>query len=265
MRAGIAAKNPVIKFTKSALRIRNFVRYWRAFGFRASILIGMQRLKNPDLIEVPVKGLNNRVFFRARGSDMFCLISVLGRATPAVQKMISPRLIVDAGANAGYTTLLYSRLYPGCRIVSVEPEADNCKLFKKNCGKYDNIQLLEGALWVNSSYLQISNPTADSFSFQVAEPEDPRRATVKSYTVHDILKNSGESKIDILKLDIEGAEKCLFESEEAKEWIHFIDYMVVELHERLVPGCNKAFSELISHRRHSCSQSGEYVIVQFHK
>jgi hypothetical protein len=45
--------------------------------------------------------------------------------------------------------------------------------------------------------------------------------------------------IDILKIDIEGAEKEVFES--SSIWIGKIGIIMTELHESLRPGCKKAF------------------------
>jgi hypothetical protein len=47
------------------------------------------------------------------------------------------------------------------------------------------------------------------------------------------------TSIDILKIDIEGAEKEVFE--DSSLWIDKVDSLIVELHERMKPGCNRTF------------------------
>ena len=45
--------------------------------------------------------------------------------------------------------------------------------------------------------------------------------------------------IDILKIDIEGAEKEVFSDTSA--WIEKVDSIIIELHERMKPGCISSF------------------------
>ena len=48
--------------------------------------------------------------------------------------------------------------------------------------------------------------------------------------------------IDILKLDIEGAELEVFETSES--WIGKVGMLAVETHDRFRPGCSKAFERV---------------------
>ena len=47
------------------------------------------------------------------------------------------------------------------------------------------------------------------------------------------------ARVDVLKLDVEGAEKAIFEN--SKEWIASVAVIYAELHERLIPGTCRAF------------------------
>ena len=47
--------------------------------------------------------------------------------------------------------------------------------------------------------------------------------------------------IDILKIDIEGSEKEVFEA--SKTWIDKVTVVMAEVHDSLKPGCNQAFME----------------------
>ena len=64
-------------------------------------------------------------------------------------------------------------------------------------------------------------------------------------TVQDILAQSGAARIDLLKLDIEGAERELF-SDACEEWLPKVGTLVVELHDRYVPGCaERLYSHIV--------------------
>lgn len=60
-------------------------------------------------------------------------------------------------------------------------------------------------------------------------------------TVEDIMERFNLDRIDLLKVDIEGAEKEVFSDSDAVKWIDAVDAIEVELHDRFRPGCSRAF------------------------
>ncbi|MBV9452789.1 MAG: FkbM family methyltransferase, partial [Rubrobacter sp.] len=86
----------------------------------------------------------------------------------------SPQLIVDGGANVGYSSIYFAEKYPDTRIIAVEPNPENCALFRKNCSVYPNIELIQGALWTSTADLVIENPTAESWAFRVVDTSSSR-------------------------------------------------------------------------------------------
>jgi Methyltransferase FkbM domain len=58
-------------------------------------------------------------------------------------------------------------------------------------------------------------------------------------TIDMILQCYGIDRISLLKLDIEGAEPEVFRNSSA--WIDKVDSLIVELHERMKPGCNRSY------------------------
>ena len=65
--------------------------------------------------------------------------------------------------------------------------------------------------------------------------------------------------IDILKMDIEGAEKEIFEFGYAN-WIPKVKVMIVELHDRYKEGCSKAFFKTMGEYEFSSRIRGENII-----
>jgi hypothetical protein len=62
---------------------------------------------------------------------------------------------------------------------------------------------------------------------------------VQGMTVDTIMKEQGIEHIDILKIDIEGAEREVFR--DPSSWVSKVDALIVELHERMKSGCNRSF------------------------
>ena len=63
------------------------------------------------------------------------------------------------------------------------------------------------------------------------EVNEPTPSSFRAYTVDEILDESGFDRIDILKIDIEGAEKEVFEGDVGR-WISRVNLLVLELHDR---------------------------------
>ena len=217
-----------------------------------------QRSKKVDIFRLPVKGFTSPVFCRSQGSDFAVLRQVLGRQDAAIDFDTPPQFIVDAGANVGYSSLLFNLRYPKATIVAIEPDKANCEMFRKNCSSYSNIRLLEGAIWPSKTSLSITNPTADAWGFQVGETSSDKTSTsIRGITIPEILDEFNVERIDLLKLDIEGAEKALFMSG-TEFWLDRVDVILVELHDRFVPGCSDSFAALLERVEHTRETRGEY-------
>jgi FkbM family methyltransferase len=239
-------------------RLKNFADYWHEIGLSGTLTLLRQRMQHLDVFELSVKGIPTTVYCRSQGSDFAVLRQVLGHQDAGIPLEREPTLIIDGGANVGYSSLVFARHYPTAQIIAVEPDKRNCEMFHKNCDSYPNIRLLEGAIWPTSSKLTITNPAADAFMFQVDESTETGGANeVPAYTIPQLLELGGGGRINLLKLDIEGAEKALF-SKGTDEWLHRVDVIFVELHDRYVPGCTQAFDSLLATVEHTREKRGEY-------
>jgi FkbM family methyltransferase len=239
-------------------RLRNVRDYCREIGVPGTVALVRQKVAHVPVFELKVRGIATPVYCRAQGSDFAVLRQVLGHQDAAIKLDHPPKLVVDAGANVGYSSLLFMLHYPSATIVGIEPDRTNCELFRKNCGAYSNIRLLEGAVWPRSKALAITNPEADPWAFQVNETATGERDDlVRGYTIPEIIDIHGGGRVDLLKLDIEGAEYALF-TEGAEEWLPRVDVILVELHDHLVKGCRAAFDRLLQDVPHVREQRGEY-------
>jgi hypothetical protein len=84
---------------------------------------------------------------------------------------------------------------------------------------------------------------------------------VEAYTVSDLLNISGQSRISLLKIDIEGAELNLFVNG-PQRWLNQVDAILIELHERFRPGCRSALENAVQGRQVIRFHQGEYEGIQ---
>ena len=76
------------------------------------------------------------------------------------------------------------------------------------------------------------------------------------------LKSIGGKAIDILKLDVEGAERELF-NRGAEDWLGAVGQMIIELHDRFVPGCAYAFYSAIGRYPFVQEIEGKNIFINF--
>jgi len=174
---------------------------------------------------------------------------------------LNPKLIIDIGANVGYTSIFFAHTYPQARVFAVEPEESNFQTLMDNTKPYQNIVPIHAAVWYKKGKLQIKNPEAEKWAFQMSESTDKTPlVTTDALTVDDLLAMSGENTIGILKLDIEGAEIELCSSN-YENWLEKTGVIVIELHDRLREGCSEAFNKAVSRYDFQRTQRGEHTIL----
>lgn len=205
----------------------NKARYYRdSLGTRQAAKVYAARAIH-RMIEVTPPGLDHPLLCRAWDADRVTLCHVFGShdAEPPVE--IDPKLIVDAGANVGYVSVYYAHRYPSARIVALEPGDTNLELARRNVAPYANVEVLEAGLWPRDARLKTVEPDAGYKSWGI-RTEETGSGGVEGISVPTLLERLGEEWIDLLKLDIEGAEIPLFT--DASDWLSRVGVVLIETH-----------------------------------
>lgn len=196
------------------------------------------------------KGTSDHYVFR----DIF----LLGEFKLPIE--LNPKLIVDAGAYIGLSALYYTNKYPNAKIIAIEPEDTNFEMLTRNTSSNPNIERVNAGVWSSVTNLRISNKSSEKWAFTVEEVPEGEPFDIRAVTIDSILKNSGFDKIDILKIDIEGSEKELF-TRNFENWLPKVNVLVLELHDRMIPGCSDALYNAISKDDWNEFRKGEKVIL----
>jgi FkbM family methyltransferase len=167
--------------------------------------------------------------------------------------------IIDAGAHIGCASVWFAQRYPQARILSIEPEAGNFAILQRHAKDYPGITPIRAGVWSHSSTLQIANPTANTWSFRVAEGTGGE--TIPAVSIDELLAAHRFPRVDILKLDVEGAEVDVLKT--ADRWLDRVGTLIVELHDRFRPGCSAALERALGSRQVTITRTAESTIVTF--
>lgn len=179
------------------------------------------------------------MLLRSRSSDIQTFAGVMWRGDylPAVQWAQrslsgSVQLIVDVGANIGASALFLNAHFPGAQLACVEPDPANAALLRENLSLNNcaHAQVFEQGLWPHEGRLSLVSDFRDgaAWSRRVVEMAD---GPVPALGVASFVRSLPDGPIDILKVDIEGAEFPILRNREAASLLlQRTRFLALELH-----------------------------------
>lgn len=141
-------------------------------------------------------------------------------------------LIVDGGANIGASTLWFAARYPDAHIVAIEPAPDNFRFLALNTQSY-NVDALQAGLGVTAGTAILTDPGEGEWGYRTESSGNG--IEVPMTTLSEILSTKGKRGYHpfILKLDIEGSERDLFDGTENS--VRRFPVVILELHDWMLP------------------------------
>jgi FkbM family methyltransferase len=233
-------------------------RYIGAFGFGRGPLYYLVSAVCPPLrgrlVRATVPGSRTKVLLRLGSSDISVFNGIFRWNEYGWDLEKKPQTVVDGGAYIGLSAIYFTMRYPGVRIIAVEASERNYELLVRNTADFPNIEPVHAALWPQAGSLVLTDPGTGLWGLQVKEAAgtgddapgtvDEPADSVRAITIGDIIRDYGLDRIDLLKVDIEGAEKELFS--EPGPWLSQVDAICIELHDWFKVGCTRTFFAAVS-------------------
>jgi FkbM family methyltransferase len=209
--------------------------------------------KTPD-VKHPFQMRNNPY-------DYATFEEVLLRKTYNIELGFTPHFIIDGGGNIGLTAAFFASKFPDARIVSLEPDEENFKLLSKNTKPYANISALQKGVWHRQTHLMVKDVGLGNNGLTVEETATPSASSIEAINIAQLMQEYNQAVIDVLKLDVEGAEKEIFSSG-YEQWLPKTRVLIIELHDHMKKGCSKAVFTALSHYNFSCQVAGENLVFR---
>jgi FkbM family methyltransferase len=140
---------------------------------------------------------------------------------------VQPRVIVDLGSNAGISVLFFKARYPEASVVAVEPVPHVFDRLSANTGHLPGVSLINAAVSDRDGELTLYTGAKSWTASATPDALRTQACTVQALTLESILIRTGVERVDVLKLDVEGAEIPVLSSSAAAR---DADVIVFEFH-----------------------------------
>jgi FkbM family methyltransferase len=211
-------------------------RFWstlklvRLLGLKQTLRFAVARyFGSSNIVTLRLKGIPHPLHARARGRDINCLWQVFGNLDCQIELSPPPHVIIDGGAHVGFASVYLANRFPNAVIFAVEPESANLELAKRNLQYYPNVRLLQSGIWSKDSQLVIENPEAESWAFRVREVPQATAGSFTGRSIDSLMQEARLSQVDLVKLDIEGAETEVFNAPRL-DWLEQNRALIIEIH-----------------------------------
>ncbi len=244
-----------------SIELVNWIRLYGVSGLKTfySTLFKKGNLYHPNLFffKAPFILRNNNsdkaIFFQVFYEKQYDLYDV---------KLPDAQTIIDGGANIGCASVYFSIKFPNAKIIAIEPEKNNYLILQKNVAPYKNIQCIQAGLWDKNEKLSIANPEGGAAEFMFENKISNNENLIDGITIQSLLDKYNWNQVDILKLDIEGAEKEVFSGNDVS-WLKKVKLLIIELHDRYKTGCTKAVFQALNKFNYDAYFHHENIFIFF--
>ena len=138
-----------------------------------------------------------------------------------------PEWMIDAGAYIGDTAAYFLSRFPSLKVIALEPNPPTYEVAKQNLKPYGERAILQNVGLFSAE--KVVNFAGDGTGASISKFGNKIQCT----TILSILERYSISRLDILKMDIEGAEESVFLSE-PYALLSRIDLLLIEIHSKSI-------------------------------
>ena len=188
--------------------------------------------------------LPNPVQLQLRTQDMPMLFEIFKREDyrlPIQKSLSDAAVVVDLGANIGLASVFFQQNYfPNARFILVEPSPKNLLVLGKNAATaLKKSEIAPVAISDKQGLVEIDDhevgfnvhilpKKAENTEGSLKTDFNKKGTSVIALPMSKLMGDLHIERIDLLKMDIEGAEKAVLK--DAAAWLPKVQILIVELH-----------------------------------
>jgi FkbM family methyltransferase len=174
------------------------------------------------VLRASLRGRRGTIEIDPLDSDLFVAAQIFGHKEYALDDRVVDRLnehsaelrkagrvpvIIDGGANVGYSALFFAETYPEALVVALEPDQNAFASLERNVADQPRVRSIHAALWSHAEGVRLQSTANGSWGHFVGDGDGGK--LTPSVTLHSLFAANPEWEPLIVKLDIEGAEKIV--------------------------------------------------------
>lgn len=232
------------------LIVLHFIRSWHAVGFIAALKLAACNILRADVLVGVGPKKSQRLFVRGNAADYHAFYTVFVRNDYPCVSDYQPDLILDLGANVGYSAVFFKLRYPSCEVICVEPDSENIEVLARNVNGLEGITcLLKAVMGRGGELVELEGENKISGRVKTGSGD------IETVSISELIKGVQKDTKLLVKMDIEGAEKDVFEGD--VQWLKFVDFLYLEVHKGAWPAVVRSLAKV----NFDCSICGENLRI----
>jgi FkbM family methyltransferase len=139
------------------------------------------------------------LFVRGGTSDLQVLDQIFVQCEYAsLDDLPKVGLVIDCGANVGYSTAYFLSRHPDCRVLAVEPDPENFLMLERNLHPYGSrVQLLQAGVWSHKTRLALATSIyrdGSDWAKQVRLAGQDDDTSIAGIDIGSLLASSGQDR-----------------------------------------------------------------------
>jgi FkbM family methyltransferase len=148
-----------------------------------------------------------------------------------ISSIDSGYIVIDLGANIGCASLYFLHTFQGSHVIALEPDNENFKILSANLRNYTlRVTLLNAGVGPRDTFCDSVISAGISGQYDAYRFEESDSGKIKMRSLTGLIEEfSLNHRNIILKIDIEGYERYLFEGDTS--WFENVDMVFIEGHD----------------------------------
>jgi FkbM family methyltransferase len=235
----------------------------RRYGPKAALFFLSANLRRKSggtrqtIHRLPLKGLAHPLCLREGRSDPFFFGQIFLDQEFAPTRTLEVSSIIDLGGNIGLASVWFLNTFPRAKLVTIEANPDNYPRLEANLHSYaDRVTVVKGGVWWRRTPLAlIRRQNEGDAGVREAVPGDVPATLMDGWDIPALMERGGFTHIDLLKIDIEGAEVDLLLNG-VERWLPQVRNLSIELHG---PECEAALERALAPYTYQRQVLGELI------